>query len=60
MGTGHRTHCAQSNKEIEEEATGKDKVGSMATLGQKEEIQEKNIDLESTEQDHRRLRGTGK
>ena len=60
MGTGHRTHCAQSNKEIEEEAKGKDKVESMATLGEKEEIQEKNTDLESTEQDHRRLRRMGK
>ena len=60
MGTGHRTHCAQSNKEIEEEAKGKDKVESMATWGEKEEIQEKNTDLESTEQDHRRLRRTNK
>ena len=60
MGTGHGTHCAQSDKEIEEEAKGKDKVESMATLGENEEIQEKNTDLESTEQDHRRLRRKGK
>ena len=60
MGTGHGTHCAQSDKETEEEAKGKDKVESMATLGENEEIQEKNTDLESTEQDHRRLRRTGK